>query len=124
MIITVSFVLMSLSTVSLLNDFFTASPRAEFSARGPTAISVTIKHSMVAMFGLIMPAPFAMPAIVPFFPAIFIFLETIFGKVSVVIIAAAASFIEPAASLCTASGMAFLILFIGRLFPITPVDET
>jgi hypothetical protein len=54
---------------------------------------------MVAMFGLIMPAPFAMPVTVTSPVEILILVENAFGTVSVVMIASAAD----SQSLCAAS---------------------
>ena len=58
----VSFVDMSPSTVMALNDVSTARRKHRSSAGASTAASVMMKESMVAMLGMIMPAPLAMPA--------------------------------------------------------------
>ena len=58
---------------------------------GAIAASVATKPSMVAMFGRIMPAPFAMPVTVIVLPPRSTRRDTAFGWVSVVMIASAAS---------------------------------
>ena len=122
--ITVSFVLMSLSTESILNEASTASFSAESSAAGVKDISVTIKQSIVAMLGRIIPAPFAIAAIVPVFELIRIFFANDFAKVSVVIIASATRLSPSGERVFTSSGRELIILSFGRRLPMMPVDET
>src|SRR5581483_104302 len=66
-----------------------ASVRLSSGAR--TAASVTIKASMVAIFGSIIPAPLAHPAIVTSAPPRRSCAEAVLGRVSVVMIARAKS---------------------------------
>ncbi len=49
------------STVTLLKLRFTARTSAAWSAGAATGASVVMTEIMVAMFGMIMPEPFAMP---------------------------------------------------------------
>ena len=72
MTITVSLVLMSPSTLIELNESSTASFVITLRSFSLTAASVTIKASIVAMLGAIIPDPFAAPVIVTFFPPILI----------------------------------------------------
>ena len=90
------------------------------------AQSVVIKQSIVAIFGLIIPEPLAIPPTVTSLPATSIVTATFLGYVSVVIIASAA--VSPQAFVSPISGNTFStpesILSIGRFTPITPVEQT
>ena len=66
----VSLVEVSPSTVTLLKVVRTCRPSRARSTGGAIAASVTIKPSMVAMSGAIMPDPLAMPAIRTLRPSI------------------------------------------------------
>jgi hypothetical protein len=74
-----SLVLMSPSTVMTLNDLSIEEISIFRSMGAATAASVTIKQSIVAMSGWIMPEPLAMPAIVTVFPPISSCTAVIFG---------------------------------------------
>ena len=65
-----SFVLMSPSTVMLLKDLSVDASSDFLSMGADIFASVTMKQSMVAMFGWIMPEPLAIPAIVTVLPPI------------------------------------------------------
>src|SRR3989338_8562447 len=80
--ITVSFVLVSLSTVIMLNDLFTDSLSAIFNNPCDMAISVVIKDSIVASRGYIIPDPFAIPPILIDFPPHLYSTALTFGVVS------------------------------------------
>jgi hypothetical protein len=94
-----SLVEVSPSTVTQLNDRSTTRLSMPCRSFFGTEASVATKPSMVAMFGLIMPAPFAMPVTVTSPVEILILVENAFGTVSVVMIASAAD----SQSLCAAS---------------------
>ena len=93
---------------------------------GSIAASVARNASVVAMFGAIMPTPFADPPIVTVRPAMRIRAPACFGRVSVVRIARAkaASALGPAARRARALGMPGRTFSIGRKCPMTPVDAT
>ena len=86
--------------------------------------SVKIKPNIVAIFGAIMPEPFAMALIVTVVLPIFVLHQAAFGYVSVVIIALAASTHGELYFLEHSSGKAERIESIGNTSPITPVDAT
>ena len=88
---TVSLVLMSPSTLMRLKLCATAARSARRSRGASMAASVVSTASMVAMFGWIMPAPLANPEIVIAPPPRFADVTAIFARVSVVVIACAAS---------------------------------
>ena len=95
---------------------------SDCNARAEIGASVKMKDSMVAMSGAIMPAPLAMPLIVTLaLPSLTVAVAT-FGKVSVVMIARAAS-IQPSGAVCAArspSTPSNLVASSGS--PITPVE--
>src|SRR3990170_6303405 len=121
---TVSFVLVSPSTVIILNDLSADSFSAIFKSLGEIAISVVIKDSIVASLGYIIPEPFAIPPIlIDSLPYLYSTAAT-FETISVVIIASAASIPPVLLNFLTRAGIPFLIFSIGRESPITPVDAT
>ena len=81
---------------------------------------------MVAMFGWIMPEPFAQPAMRTCLPPMRIFSAAHLGTVSVVMIERANCSKEPASGLRerTSSGTATRILSTCSGAPITPVEHT
>ena len=123
MTMTVSFVLMSPSTVMRLKERSTASFVAATISALETAASVVTKHSIVAMCGLIMPAPFAMAPMRTRTSPIFTCTAISFGRVSLVMMArAAASPSQP--NEVASSGMRGSIRSIGRGTPMIPVEQT
>ena len=81
----------SLSTVILRKaSSFAASTKVCRIGAGRAA-SVTMKASIVAMSGWIIPEPFAMPAILTSLPPMVVAANAPLGKVSVVMIASAAA---------------------------------
>ncbi len=115
-----SLVLVSPSIVSALKVAPTAPRSARRSSAGSTARSVTRYASIVAIRGMIMPAPFAKPASAPPRPR----RNTSLGSLSVVRIARAAASKPRGESARTARGMPSRIRSIGRSWPITPVEAT
>ena len=107
-----------------LKDCVTASQSASCSTPGERAASVSTKASIVAIFGAIIPAPLAIPAMVISLPYISHRTDAFFGTVSVVIIASEASS-HPSTSSC---GTIFRIPVsrhsIGKGTPMTPVELT
>ena len=89
--ISVSDVEVSLSTVMQLNEASTPRDSSACSAGAAIGASVKTKLSIVAMSGAIMPAPLAMPLIVTGTPPISAVAVASLGKVSVVMMARAAS---------------------------------
>ena len=89
--ITQSFVEHSPSTVIALNVSLTVSRSARSRSAGGTAASVVTKASIVAMFGSIMPDPFAIPPMAISRPPRETRAAASFGKGSVVMMARAAS---------------------------------
>ncbi len=87
----VSEVEVSLSIVTQLKLLSAPFFRSACSTGAAIGASVKTKDSMVAMSGAIMPAPLAMPLIVTATPPIFAVRVATLGKVSVVMIALAAS---------------------------------
>ena len=108
--------------VTALNVSSTPLLSSDCSAAGEIGASVNTKASMVAMSGMIMPAPLAMPLMVTLaLPSLTVAVAT-FGKVSVVMIALAASIQSPGAA-CRASVPSTpsnLVASSGS--PITPVE--
>ena len=113
---------MSPSIVTALKVSITPADSSACSAGAAIGASVKTKDSIVAMSGAIMPAPLAMPLIVTVAPPSFAVAVATFGKVSVVMIALAASrkrpgaasrdeLVEHAVELAASSGS-----------PITPVE--
>src|SRR5258706_6268085 len=117
---TVSLVLVSPSMVSALKVASAAPRSARRRSAGSTARSVARYASIVAMRGMIMPAPFAIPASAKPRPRRW----TSFATVSVVRIASAARSKPRGESASTARGMPSRRRSIGRSRPITPVDAT
>ena len=89
----------------------------------PTAASVAMNPSIVAMLGWIMPAPFAMPVTVIVTPSITTCRDTALGTVSVVMIAAAASAQPSARKVGHAAGMPAATRSTGSGSMITPVEN-
>ena len=87
----VSLVEVSPSTVIRLKLVGRAWRRSVFKTWGVAAASVKIKTKSVAISGWIMPEPLAMPARVNFLPSIFPCTSAALGRVSVVMMARAAS---------------------------------
>ena len=86
-----SLVDVSPSTVIKLKDLATTCFISSFNIFCEILTSSIMKASMVAIFGLIMPEPFAIPVQLILWPSILKVLLIAFGIVSVVIIAFAAS---------------------------------
>lgn len=86
-----SFVEVSPSTVTQLNDTSATSLTNCCIRDAAIAASVATKPSMVAMLGWIMPEPLAMPVTVTALPPIDIWREAPLATMSVVMIACAAS---------------------------------
>ena len=108
--------------VTALNVSSTPLLSSDCSTAEDSGASVNTNDSMVAMSGMIMPAPLAMPLIVTFaLPSLTVAVAT-FGKVSVVMIAFAAPIQSPgaAASARSASTPSNLVASSGS--PITPVE--
>ena len=110
--------------VMALKERSTDDLKRESAAFAATAASVKMKESMVAMFGMIIPAPFATPAIVYGTPPATPDFTTHLGKVSVVMIAAANCSTEPLPTSATRPGNAVVKRSIGSGTPITPVEQT
>jgi hypothetical protein len=100
----VSEVEVSLSTVTALKVLPTARDSRSCKTGAAIGASVATKDSMVAMSGAIMPAPLAMPLIVTVAAPSLTVRVAPFGKVSVVMMARAASTQGPAAARDAASG--------------------
>src|ERR1700692_1435949 len=84
--------------------------------------SVNTNDSMVAMSGMIMPAPLAMPLMVTLaLPSLMVLVAT-FGKVSVVMIALAAFIQSPGAAASASVANTPLNLVASSGSPITPVE--
>src|SRR5439155_1191922 len=101
--ITVSFVLISSSTVIALSVGWTASRSDARRTRAGTAASVTTNTRSVAMSGAIMPAPLPSAATVTRRPPRRNVSTAVFGKASVVVIASAACGKPPGASAAAAA---------------------
>ena len=114
---------MSPSTVTTLNDRSATKRTMSSSVSWPTAASVAMKPSIVAMLGWIIPAPLAMPVTVIVTPSITTWRDTAFGTVSVVMMAAAASAQPSARRLPTAAGTPATSRSSGRCSMITPVEK-
>ena len=95
---------------------------SDCSTADDSGASVNTKDSMVAMSGMIMPAPLAMPLMVTLALPSFTVAVATFGKVSVVMIALAAPIQSSgaAASASVASTPSNLVASSGS--PITPVE--
>src|SRR3989338_1319018 len=120
--ILVSFVLISPSTVILLNDSDTLSLKASFKAFLSIQASVVKNASIVAISGDIIPEPFTAPPIMASFPPNLTATAISLCTVSVVIMALAnlvpLVFFKSLVKFATF----FFIFPIGSLFPIMPVE--
>jgi len=118
----VSEVEVSPSMVTALNVSATASRSSVCSTGAAIGASVKTKDSMVAMSGMIMPAPLAMPLMVTVVLPIAVFAVATFGKVSVVMIALAASSQPSPRAFVTSVSItpSNTVAFSGS--PITPVE--
>ena len=95
---------------------------SDCSTAADSGASVNTKDSMVAMSGAIMPAPLAMPLMVTLALPSFTVAVATFGKVSVVMIAFAASSQPSGAARATRSSSMPLNLVASSGSPITPVE--
>ena len=120
----VSFVEVSPSTLIMLNVVSAAALTAFCSIGTEMAQSVVTKHSIVAMFGWIMPEPLEMPPMRTSLSPSVIFTAHSFSMVSVVMMAFAAMLEPFSFSSAANAGAAFSIGAIGKICPITPVDAT
>ena len=118
----VSDVEVSLSIVTALKVSSTPLLSSDCSTADDSGASVNTKDSMVAMSGMIMPAPLAMPLMVTLALPSFTVAVATFGKVSVVMMALAAAiqWSGVAASASVASTPSNLVASSGS--PITPVE--
>ncbi len=96
---------------------------AWWSSVGGTFASVVRKPSIVAMFGLIMPAPLLMPVSVIDSPLIVTLHDAAFGKVSVVMIASAALYQLSSFRLVIACGNPATMRSTGNGSRMTPVEN-
>src|SRR5258705_7024068 len=112
------------STVMALNVSRADSASARCSIAGATCASVAMKPSMVAMFGSIIPEPFAIAPIENEPRGVVTRTACSLGNGSVVMIACAASLPLPCASDEHASWMPATTRSIGSATPITPVEAT
>ena len=119
-----SFVEVSPSTVMRLRLAPTAATSAWRSSGASTAASVVKKASMVARFGAIMPAPFAIAPTRQVFSPTRKSTTTCFGFVSVVMMARAASAPPSRETRGAASAIPARSFAIGRRTPMTPVEAT
>ncbi len=120
----VSDVDVSPSIVTALNVFSTPSLSSARSAGAAMGASVKTKDSIVAMSGAIMPAPLAMPLMVTVALPILARAVATFGKVSVVMIALAASKNRPACAPATNPSITPSKACALSGSPITPVDAS
>ena len=113
---------MSESTVMALNERSTPLPSSACSAGAAIGASVKTNDSIVAMSGAIMPAPLAMPLIVTSASPSLTRAVATLGKVSVVMIARAASISRSglAAAISPSSALTIGAGSIGS--PMTPVE--
>ena len=123
-IITISFVLISPSTLIILNELATLCRSTLLRAAEVIEASVVIKASIVARLGDIIPAPLAIAPIVIFFFPTSVVTATSLGTVSVVIIASAALLLASIPLCGRRLSMPVLILSTGNFFPIIPVEAT
>ena len=119
----VSLVEVSPSTVIRLKLVGRAWRSSVFRTWGVAAASVKIKTNSVAISGWIMPEPLAMPARVNCLPPIIPCASAALGRVSVVMMARAASPNPSGWSPATNWGRAWMIRSPGRGAPMTPVDD-
>lgn len=108
----------------MLNVVSAAALMAFCSIGTEMAQSVVTKHSIVAMFGWIMPEPLEMPPMHTSLSPSVIFTAHSFSMVSVVMMAFAAMLEPFSFSSAANAGAAFSIGAIGKICPITPVDAT
>ena len=123
---TASLVDVSLSTVMRLKDLSVTSCRARWSNSPSISASVATKLSMVAILGLIMPEPLLIPVMVicvSELPSRVNCRLDPLGRVSVVRMPSAASAQPFSSRAATASGIPASNVSIGRVSPITPVEN-
>ncbi len=120
---TVSFVLQSPSTLIALNDVATPSRTSVRKTGADTRASVRTCTRSVAMSGAIIPAPFAMPAMVTLVPPTRTVRVATFGNASVVIIACAARQNPPSSSDSIAAATPRRMGSAGSTTPILPVEH-
>ena len=118
----ISLVEVSPSTEIMLNVSSATTLHALRSISGLIAVSLVTKQSMVAILGWIIPLPLAIPPTVQTLPSRSKLTATSLRRVSVVIIASAASVPPSARSAETSEGIALVIGSSGSGRPITPVD--
>ena len=111
------------STVIRLKLWGRAWRRSVFRTWGVAAASVKINTRSVAISGWIIPEPLAMPARVNSLPSILPLTREALGRVSVVMMARAASPNPSGFSPATKSGRAWIMRSPGRGAPMTPVDD-
>src|SRR3954467_6218870 len=121
---TQSFVEHSPSTVIALNVSSTTVFNARCRMPGSTTASVVTNASMVAMFGSIMPDPFAIPPTRNVPRALVISTDAALGNGSVVMIARAASLPPQGARAAAAEAIPRVTFSISSATPITPVEAT
>jgi hypothetical protein len=118
----VSDVDVSLSTVMQLNERSVDLASSPLRTGAAIAASVNTKASIVAMSGAIMPAPLAMPLIEASLSPIFARAVATLGKVSVVMIARAASISPLGSALAASTPSTSAILDPSSGSPMTPVE--
>ena len=111
------------STVIRLKLWGRAWRKSVFRTRGVAAASVKINTRSVAISGWIMPEPLAMPARVNSWPSIMPLTREALGRVSVVMMARAASPNPSGFSPATNGGRAWIMRSPGSGAPMTPVDD-
>ena len=115
---------MSPSTVMRLKDCSTETLSAHWRCFLSITASVVMNDSIVAMFGSIMPAPFANPPIRTFFPSISHSTAISLANVSLVMMACAARLLPSAVSAAGRAPMLASIFSIGSCTPMRPVEQT
>ena len=118
-----SLVEVSPSMVMQLNEASAACLTIASNAGCAMRASQATKPSMVAILGLIMPAPFEMPVSVTLLPPMMTVFDAALGWVSVVMIASAALNQLSARRLASAAGKPATILSTGRGSRMTPVEN-
>ena len=121
---TISFVDVSPSMLIILKVSVISLERAFCNIEGAIATSDVINTSMVAIFGWIMPLPFAIPPMRQVFPPSSNSTATDFLTVSVVMMPSAARSLPSALRPFASSEMPSAIGAISSGCPITPVDAT
>ena len=119
-----SLVDVSPSTVRQLNVRSTTRRKTDSRTGRGMAASVVMTESIVALWGWIIPAPFAMPPIrtgrSPIRPST----AQVFSRVSVVMMARAAASHPSGLKAATAAGIPFNSFWMGSAIPMTPVLAT